>query len=108
MKGIRKIYCRTFQTAFKIALPFLPYRTPDIIGSVKGIPDVLKKKKCGSVLIITDAGIRKLGLTRRLEKVLTDNDIPYFIYDKTVANPTTENVAEALDIYRENGCTAII
>ena len=39
---------------------------------------------------------------------MTDNDIPYFIYDKTVANPTTENVAEALDIYRENGCTAII
>ena len=68
MQKIRKIYCRTFQTAFKIALPFLPYRTPEIIGSVKGIPDILKKKKCSTVLIITDAGIRKLGLIRRLEK----------------------------------------
>lgn len=108
MNQLRKIYCRTFQTAFKIALPFLPYRTPEIIGSVKGIPDILKKRKCSAVLIITDAGIRKLGLTKRLQKVLTDYDIPYFIYDKTVANPTTVNVAEALSIYQENGCDAII
>ncbi len=108
MNQLRKIYCRTFQTAFKIALPFLPYRTPETIGSVKGIPDILKKRKCSAVLIITDAGIRKLGLTKRLQKVLTDYDIPYFIYDKTVANPTTVNVAEALSIYQENGCDAII
>ena len=108
MNQLRKIYCRTFQTAFKITLPFLPYRTPEIIGSVKGIPDILKKRKCSAVLIITDAGIRKLGLTKRLQKVLTDYDIPYFIYDKTVANPTTVNVAEALSIYQENGCDAII
>ena len=108
MNQLRKIYCRTFQTAFKIALPFLPYRTPEIIGSIKGIPDILKKRKCSAVLIITDAGIRKLGLTKRLQKVLTDYDIPYFIYDKTVANPTTVNVAEALSIYQENGCDAII
>lgn len=108
MNQLRKMYCRTFQTAFKIALPFLPYRTPEIIGSVKGIPDILKKRKFSAVLIITDAGIRKLGLTKRLQKVLTDYDIPYFIYDKTVANPTTVNVAEALSIYQENGCDAII
>lgn len=108
MQGIRKMYCRTFQTAFKLALPFLPYRTPEVIGSVKGIPDILKKKKCSAALIITDAGIRSLGLTRRLEKTLDDNGIPYFIYDRTVANPTTANVAEALSIYQENGCDAII
>lgn len=108
MNQLRKMYCRTFQTAFKIALPFLPYRTPEIIGSVKGIPDILKKRKCSAVLIITDAGIRKLGLTKRLQKVLTDYDIPYFIYNKTVANPTTVNVAEALSIYQENECDAII
>ena len=108
MHRIRKIYCRTFQTAFKIALPFLPYRTPEIIGSVKGIPDILNKRKCTNVLIITDKSIRSLGLTKRLEKTLTDNNIPYSVYDKTVANPTTVNVAEALDIYYENGCDCLI
>ena len=108
MNRFRKMYCRTFQTVFKIALPFLPYRKPKIVGSVKTLPEILKKRKCENVLIITDAGIRKLGLTQRLEKVLAKNEIPYTIYDRTVANPTTENVAEAVELYRANNCQAII
>lgn len=108
MNPLKKMYCRTFQTAFKIALPFLPYRKPEIIGSVKGIPDIIKKKKCTGALIITDATVRSLGLTKRLEKALTDNEIPYTIYDKTVANPTTANVAEALAIYHEQSCDCLI
>ena len=96
MKTLRKIYCRTFQTGLKIALPFLPYRTPKVAGSVKALPKIIQKKNCRKVLIITGEGIRKLGLTLRLEKALTDAKIPYCIYDKTVANPTTDNVAEAV------------
>ena len=97
MNKLRKLYCRTFQTVFKIALPFLPYRKPKIIKSIKGIPEILKKHGKNSVLIITDAGIRELGLTRRLEQTLSANDIKYAVYDKTVANPTTTNVDEAAE-----------
>ena len=63
MNKLRKIYCRTFQKAFKFALPFLPYRNPEVVGSVKALPEILLKKKCDNVLIITDKGIRNLGLT---------------------------------------------
>lgn len=108
MNRFKKIYCRTFQTAFKLVIPLLPYRNPEIIGSLRAVPDVLKKKKCENVLIITDAGIRSLGLTDRLENALRENNILYTIYDKTVANPTTANVAQALELYQENGCQAII
>lgn len=93
---------------FKIALPFLPYRKPKVIGSAKALPDIILKKKCSKVLIITDSGIRKLGLTRRLEKALDAAGIPCIIYDKTVANPTTVNVAEAVKLYLDNGCDCII
>ena len=93
---------------FKIALPFLPYRKPKVVGSVKALPDIILKKKCSKVLIITDSGIRKLGLTRRLEKALDAAGIPCIIYDKTVANPTTVNVAEAVKLYLDNGCDCII
>lgn len=108
MNPLKKIYCRTFQTGLKIALPFLPYRKPKIVGSVKTLPEIIQKKKCNKVLIITDAGIRKLGLTRRLEKALASADISCCIYDKTVANPTTDNVAEAVDIYLSERCDCII
>ena len=108
MNPLKKLYCRIFQNVFKFALPFLPYRNPKIIGSLKEVPDVLKKKKCETVLIITDSGIHRLGLTTRLEKALTDSGISYILYDKTVANPTTDNVAEALWLYQNEGCQAII
>ena len=45
MNKIKKIYCRTFQTTFKLALPFLPYRKPEIVYSVKTLPEILKKKE---------------------------------------------------------------
>lgn len=104
MYTLKKIYCRTFQTALKIALPFLPYRNPKVVNSVKALPEVLKKKKYTHVLIITDAGVRSLGLTRRLEQALTENKIGFSIYDRTVANPTTANVDEALGMYYADGC----
>lgn len=108
MNTLRKIYCRAFQKAFKFALPFLPYRNPEVIGSVKSLPEILLKKKCDNVLIITDKGIRNLGLTDRLERALKGNNISYSIYDKTVANPTTVNVKEAEDLWYQSECKAII
>lgn len=108
MNTLRKIYCRAFQKAFHIAIPFLPYRKPKIAGSIKELPEIIMRHKCTHVLIITDGGIMKLGLTRRLEKALKEAGIPYTIYDKTVANPTTVNVREALELYHKEGCDAII
>ena len=108
MNTLRKIYCRAFQKAFHIAIPFLPYRKPKIAGSVRELPEIIMRHKCTHVLIITDGGIMKLGLTRRLEKALKEAGIPYTIYDKTIANPTTVNVREALELYHKEGCDAII
>ena len=108
MNPLKKAYCRSFQAVLKAALPFLPYRKPEIIHSVYGISQILEKKKCDHVLIITDTGIISHGLITRLEDTLDQHFIPYVIYDGTVANPTTTNVNEALALYYEYDCNAII
>lgn len=108
MNPLKKIYCRTFQTILKIAIPFLPYRKPKIIGSMKMIPEVLEKNKCKEVLVVTDEGIVSAGLVRKLERILKDNEIRYQIYDKTVQNPTTDNVEEALSLYLNHECDSLI
>ncbi|MBQ8249529.1 MAG: iron-containing alcohol dehydrogenase [Clostridia bacterium] len=105
---LKKIWCRTFQTAFRIALPFLPYREPKIISSCSMIGDVLKKEKSASVLIVTDPGIMKNGLTASLEVALKESNIKYTIYDKTQPNPTVDNVEEALTLYKKNNCDTLI
>lgn len=104
----RKVYCRTFQFIFRAALPLLPYRNPKIIPSVAGIADICRRKEIDSVMIVTDGGIRSLGLTEFLEKTLTDAGIAYCVYDKTVANPTIWNVEEAKELYLSQKAQAII
>lgn len=104
----KKIYCRAFQSCFKLALPILPYRNPKILNDVKHIPDVLIKNHCDSVLIVTDKTIMNFGLTKRLEHALKKKNINYAIYDKTVPNPTTDNVSEALRLYTRHNCQALI
>lgn len=105
---LRKIYCRVFQTVFRAALPFLPYRKPKILPSVADIAKVCQKKKISRVMIVTDKGIRRLGLTDFLERTLTEHKISYCIYSRTVANPTIWNVEEARRMYLQHGAQAII
>ncbi|MFQ8902751.1 MAG: iron-containing alcohol dehydrogenase [Lachnospira eligens] len=43
-----------------------------------------------------------------LTDVFDNAGIEYHVYDKTVANPTTDTVEEALAIYKDNKCDCII
>ena len=105
---LKKIGCRAFQIAFRVALPILPYREPKIVSSCAALGDVFQKEKTTSVLVVTDAGIVKNGLTASLEEVLKKNNVAYAVYDKTQPNPTVENVEEALALYHENKCSTLI
>ena len=108
MNFFRRIYCRTYQFVFKILIPFLPYREPKILSEESEVVKVLKESNKQRVLFVADKGVKNLGLTKSLEEELSKNEIKLFIYDGTVPNPTTDNVAEALEIYKKNNCQAII
>lgn len=108
MNPLRKAWCRTYQAAFRIALPVLPYREPTILDSVEAVPAELSSRGVKSVLLVTDPGIARIGLTHGLEDALARAGIAYTVYSETVANPTVANVEAALALYRANGCQAII
>lgn len=104
----KKIYCRCFQQVFHIAIPFLPYRKPKVLGGIDELPALLHKKNVSSVMLVTDKSIRSFGITSHLEKLLESEGIGCAVYDSTVANPTTDNVEEARQLYLDNGCQALI
>lgn len=104
----QKIYCRTFQTVLHTALPVLPYRKPKLLDSINEVPYLFRKKDIDRVLLITDASIRKLGITRPLEDTLEKSGITCMVYDKTVANPTSNNVEAARQLFLKYHCQAII
>lgn len=105
---LKAAFCRVFQTAFRLALPFLPYREPEIIHSCGDLDRVFQAENIHSALIVTDRGIVGSGLVAPLEAVLNSSGVSYAVYDKTQPNPTVANVEEALTLYRAHGCDSLI
>jgi alcohol dehydrogenase class IV len=108
MNIFNKIYCRVYQWIFKIAMPLLPYRKPETLESVLDIKNILKMNYLKSALIVTDKGIRNLGLVDSLEFDLKDNLITPTIFDNIVPNPTVQNIEDGVKTYTENNCDCII
>ena len=108
MNIFNKIYCRVYQWIFKIATPLLPYRKPETLESVLDIKNILKMNYLKSALIVTDKGIRNLGLVDSLEFDLKDNLITPTIFDNIVPNPTVQNIEDGVKTYTENNCDCII
>ena len=104
----KRILCRTFQLSFRAALPILPYREPRLLPSCDRISEAFTKHKPSAVLIVTTAGTEKRGLIAPIVAALTAEGIGYAIYNKTQPDPTVANVEEALALYREHGCEALI
>lgn len=105
----KTIFCRIFQAGFRIALPFLPYREPEIINSCSNLGAILKKEEHHhSVLIVTDKGIINNGLLTPIENTLNENGINYTVYSDTLPNPTVQNVETALSQYGAHNCSALI
>ncbi len=44
MNLFAKVFCRTLQAVFRMALPVLPYREPQIIGFCSEIGKVIEKE----------------------------------------------------------------
>ena len=108
MNIFRKIYCRTVHIGFRLVKPLLPYREPKILNAIEEIPAVLKAENIQSVLLVTDAFLRKSGATAPLEKVITESGVHLAVYDKTQPNPTTDNVAEAKSMFIDEKCQGLI
>ena len=108
MNPLRRAWCRTFQAVFRIALPFLPYSEPQILGSVDEVPALLARIGARHVLLVTDPGILACHLTDGLERALEQAGIGCTVYGETQANPTVDNVEAALARYLDEGCEAIV
>lgn len=108
MNIIYKVYARIYQIAFKIILPFLPYKKPKILSCEEEINSVLSEKRINKVLIVTDKGIKNVGLLDKLTNIFDSGNIKYMVYDDTVPNPTIKNVEEAYQMYLDSKLEAII
>ena len=108
MNGLKRVFCRGYQLAFRLASPFLPYREPKLFDGISQLREELKRLAPKAVLLVTDSFLRSAGMTAELEKMLREMRIPCAVYDRTRPNPTAENVEEGRRMYLDYGCTCTI
>ena len=102
MNILRRFYCRLYQTIFRIAIPFLPYRSPEIVD-LKDLDSVLAENKITSLCVITDGNLRGMA-----EKIVSGLTTSCHIYDKTMPNPTIAQVEDARAFYLQRGCDGLL
>lgn len=108
MNALKKAYCRVFQTAFRIALPVLPYRDPVVLESVEDAAKLMAEKGKKHPLIVTDKSIHGLGLIDGLKEALKKEGLAFEVFDETVPNPTIANIEAAREMYVQRECDCIV
>ena len=106
-----KMYCRIYQAVFKIGMYLIPWGMPETLegaGSVKQLPDLIRKKGYNKVLVVTDKVLMDLGLPKGMLDAMDAAGIEYVIYDGVQPNPTDRNVNDGLKLFKENGCQAMV
>jgi alcohol dehydrogenase class IV len=88
------------------------YELPTVIefgnGAVKDLADHVKRLKGTKVLLVSDPGVQKAGMTDRLMEVLKGGDIPYVVYNDIEPEPDIEGVMRGRDAAKEEGCDCVV
>lgn len=108
---MKTLLCRIFQLCMKLGYYLIPVRTPELItgeNSVQTLAEPLRKRGVTHPLVVTDRGLSGLGLPDGMVASLRAAGFAVTVYDRVQPNPTDEDVANGLRLYRETGCDGII
>ena len=108
---MNRVYCRMYQGVLKLAMPFMPWRRPELLegaGSLLRLPALIRGLGLDRVLLVTGPVIASLGLPEPLLQGLAGEGIHCAVYAETVQNPTIDNIEAALALYHAQRCQGII
>ncbi|MDO5516980.1 MAG: iron-containing alcohol dehydrogenase [Clostridium sp.] len=78
------------------------------MGSLKKLPEILKESNSDHVLLISDRGLEKIGVVKKIQDIIEAGEIQYTTYLDVIPNPTVDVVNEATALYKECGATSIV
>lgn len=106
-----KLYCRIYQKVMYIGMFLMPWRQPKIIEGINSMQElckIFKDKNIKKVLVVTDNMLFERGLLDNMFNTFKQNEIDFTVYNKTIPNPTIDNIEEAKDLYIKEKCHAIV
>jgi alcohol dehydrogenase len=87
---------------------FIPSVTLMGVGSAKEVGPKAAELGAKKAMIVTDAGLAKLGVADKIAGYLNDAGVQTVIYDGAEPNPTDKNVHDGVKVFKDNGCDFIV
>ena len=87
---------------------YIPSVTLLGLGASKEAGEQAKALGATNLLIVTDAGLAKLGVANTIKGYVEAAGLKAVIYDGAEPNPTDKNVAGGVEAYKANKCDGII
>ncbi len=85
------------------------YNPGRLIFGPKSLNELAKEIPANEVpLVITDRGVSKSGILKKVTDVLDGAGIRYHIFDGIEPDPPMEVIEKAVSFYQKNGCTLVI
>lgn len=109
--ALEKIALRLFMAGFKVATAVLPFRWPKVYqgpGSSSQLLEHIQQQESGCVLLVTDSGLRQLGV---LDTVLAQLDllkIRYQIFDQITPDPTNDQIEAGYQALQAADASALL
>lgn len=77
-------------------------------GSLKRLPEMLAKANCKNVFLVSDPGLKGVGLVDKVAKIITDAGLGYMEFLELQPNPTVNNCHAAVEAFKKSGAESII
>lgn len=100
MRWPRRLWCRMFQKSMRLLLPILPYRNPQILHHIQDIHQV---KKNHPLIVTGSHTVQSEGMQELIQQYESVS-----IFDGVKANPTTDQIGQAYQMYQQEHCDHII
>lgn len=78
------------------------------VGSLKKIPTILKEIGTEHVLLVSDHGLERIGVVKKVCDIIEQSGIKCTTYLEVIPNPTIEIVNEATALYKECGAGCLV
>ncbi len=96
---------------YKCTLPFefvLPTKILYGIDCINRLPEEVRRIRCEKPLVVTDPGIRSVGIDKIVTDLLEQAGIEYALFDGIEANPKDVNAEEGARVARAAGTDCLI
>lgn len=87
---------------------FIPTRVVHGLGSVAGVPGLVRGAGGTKVFLCADEGLTRAGVTGKVSGLLEAEGIPFFVFDSVEEDPGTRTVHAGVEAFKAEGCDLVI